>query len=258
MKLWVSATRARTLMVVAFSFGLCGLATGQGSSIPLAGAVCPNSGPPGGTIGITDRYCFSFHAVAGERVQASCSAYGVASGIQYSMGCAVLIGPEGGNAFSVSGQSFDYEIPQTGDFVFEELFSGRHSFFASEEASLKLVSVPTCVGDANSLCLAGYRFRVEATFQQTPEGPSAPATAVPLTNDTGYFWFFDPTNIELVTKVLTGCGVNNEYWVFAGGLTDVGIEMKVTDTVTGAVKTYSNAFGTPFQPIQDSSAFPCP
>ena len=58
--------------------------------------------------------------------------------------------------------------------------------------------------------------------------------------------------------MLTGCTVNNDYWVFAGGLTDVGVRIKVTDTVTGAAKSYSNAVGTPFQPIQDSSAFPCP
>jgi photosystem II stability/assembly factor-like uncharacterized protein len=116
----------------------------------------------------------------------------------------------------------------------------------------------TCASDSHTLCLNSGRFSVTADFQSTPEGPSTPATAVPLTGDTGYFWFFDPTNIELVAKVLTGCTVNNDYWVFAGGLTDVGVRIKVTDTVTGAAKSYSNAVGTPFQPIQDSSAFPCP
>jgi hypothetical protein len=64
--------------------------------------------------------------------------------------------------------------------------------------------------------------------------------------------------VELVVKVLTGCSVNDHYWVFAGGLTDVFVELKVTDALTGVMKSYSNALGTPFQPIQDSSAFPCP
>ena len=121
-----------------------------------------------------------------------------------------------------------------------------------------LISSSACVTDPQTLCLDGGRFAVKTSFQSTPEGPSIPATAVPLTGDTGYFWFFDPTNVELVVKVLTGCSVNNSYWVFAGGLTDVGVEVKVTDAVTGTRKTYSNAVGTPFQPIQDSSAFPCP
>jgi photosystem II stability/assembly factor-like uncharacterized protein len=120
------------------------------------------------------------------------------------------------------------------------------------------IALSTCTADSHTLCLNRGRFSVTATFQQTPEGPSSPATAVPLTADTGYFWFFDSTNVEMVVKVLTGCSVNNEYWVFAGGLTDVGVQMTVTDTVTGASKMYSNTFGTPFQPVQDSSAFPCP
>ena len=31
---------------------------------------------------------------------------------------------------------------------------------------------------------------------------------VGLTSDSGYFYFFDPANIELVIKVLNGCGLN--------------------------------------------------
>ena len=120
------------------------------------------------------------------------------------------------------------------------------------------IAVSTCTPDTHTLCLNDGRFSVTANFQQTPEGPSVPATAIPLTNDTGYFWFFEPTNVEMVVKVLTGCPVNDEYWVFAGGLTNVGVDWRVTNTVTGASKNYSNAAGTPFQPVQDSSAFACP
>ena len=116
----------------------------------------------------------------------------------------------------------------------------------------------TCLVDAHTLCLNSGRFLATASFQTTPSGPSAPATAVPLTGDTGYFWFFDPANIELVTKVLDGCAVSGNFWFFAGGLTDVGVEIDVTDTLTGRAKSYSNSVGTAFQPIQDSSAFPCP
>lgn len=119
------------------------------------------------------------------------------------------------------------------------------------------ISASACQPDAHTLCLNNGGFSVTADFQQTPEGPSAPAMAVPLTNDTGYFWFFGSTNIELVVKVLTGCAINGDYWVFAGGLTNVGVQLKVTDTQAEVFKKYSNAVGTPFQPIQDSSAFPC-
>ena len=82
---------------------------------------------------------------------------------------------------------------------------------------------------------------------------------VRLTDDSGYFWFFDPTNVEVVFKVLNACGLNQAYWFYAGGLTNVQVTITVTDTKTGAVKTYTNSQGKAFQPVQDSSAFTtCP
>ena len=79
------------------------------------------------------------------------------------------------------------------------------------------------------------------------------------TSDTGLFTFFDPDNVEVVVKVLNGCSINNRYWVFAAGLTDVRATLRVRDTNTGQVKTYQNPQGVPFQPIQDSDAFAtCP
>jgi hypothetical protein len=36
------------------------------------------------------------------------------------------------------------------------------------------------------------------------------------------------------------------------------VQINVTDTVTGAMKPYSNPVGDAFQPIQDTAAFPCP
>ena len=88
---------------------------------------------------------------------------------------------------------------------------------------------------------------------------SGAGTAVPITDDSGYFWFFDAGNIEVVAKVLDGCGVNGRYWVLAGGLTNVEAALVVTDTKTGAAKTYANPAGTAFRPIQDTAAFAtCP
>ena len=116
-----------------------------------------------------------------------------------------------------------------------------------------------CTPDAHTLCLNNGRFSVTATFQQTSGGPSSPANAVSLTDDTGYFWFFDPTNTEMVIKVLNGCAVNGNYWVFLAGLTNVGVTTTVVDTQSGTNKPYTNNVGTAFQPVQDTSAFhTCP
>lgn len=116
-----------------------------------------------------------------------------------------------------------------------------------------------CVPDPQTLCLDANRFAVTAFFQPTPTGPSLPATAVSLTDDSGYFWFFDPTNAELVVKVLDGCAISNAYWVFAAGLTNVDVEITVTDTRSQISRQFHNPTGTPFQAIQDTQALPtCP
>ena len=115
-----------------------------------------------------------------------------------------------------------------------------------------------CVAGPETLCLGGGRFRVNVDWN-TAQGTEGQGQAVSLTSDTGYFWFFDSTNIELVIKVLDGCGVNQKRWVFAAGLTDVGVRLEVTDTSSGESRVYTNESGVAFVPIQDTSAFSsCP
>jgi PKD repeat protein len=116
-----------------------------------------------------------------------------------------------------------------------------------------------CVPGTNTLCLNHNRFRVTADWQKQ-DGTSGHGTAVPLTSDTGYFWFFGATNIELITKVLNACANPfNHYWVFAAGLTNVKVTLTVTDTSNGSVKQYPNPLGTAYAPVQDTTAFAtCP
>lgn len=123
----------------------------------------------------------------------------------------------------------------------------------------QLIFGQACTANATTLCLgSNNRFRLTSTYR-TPSGSTGSGMAVPLTTDTGYFWFFSQTNVEMVVKVLNGCGVNARYWLFAGGLTNVEVRLTVTDTLTGAVRTYLNPLNTPFQPIQDTGAFAtCP
>jgi len=114
-----------------------------------------------------------------------------------------------------------------------------------------------CVPTTTAMCLQGQRFKVEASFL-TPDGTAGAAQAVPLTADSGYLWFFTSSNVEAVVKVLAGCALNQHFWVFAGGLTNVKVVLKVTDTQTGAFRTYTNPQKTAFQPLQDTGALPCP
>lgn len=121
-----------------------------------------------------------------------------------------------------------------------------------------LAAAGPCVPSATALCLNNNRFKVEATFR-TGSAPAAAAQVVELTQDTGYFWFFNADNVEVVVKILNGCGVNSHYWVFAAGLTNVEVVLKVTDTQTGVQQTYVNPLNRAFPPLQDTSAFAtCP
>jgi hypothetical protein len=116
----------------------------------------------------------------------------------------------------------------------------------------------TCVEGPTTLCLVQDRFRVQVSWA-TPQSSAGSGQAIELTPDTGYFWFFNQENVEMVIKVLNACQINQRFWVFAAGLTNVEVEIAVLDTQTGVERPYGNPQGVPFQPIQDTSAFAtCP
>lgn len=111
---------------------------------------------------------------------------------------------------------------------------------------------------APALSLNGGRFEVTATWE-TRDGTRAFARPEALTDDSGYFWFFKSTNVEMIVKVLDACTFSGHYWVFAAGLTNVGVELRVDDTQTGAFQVYTNPVDTAYEPLQDTRAFAtCP
>ena len=133
-------------------------------------------------------------------------------------------------------------------------YIGLYSHSPYKGVTLQTGGPAGCFPGATSLCLANHRFKAEAAWRR-PDGQTGAGQAVALTGDTGYFWFFDASNVEAVVKVLDACTFNQRFWVFAGGLTDVQVDLTVTDTASGAVRTWRNPQGTAFQPIQDTGAF---
>jgi hypothetical protein len=125
-------------------------------------------------------------------------------------------------------------------------------------ASLALVlaaAAPATGDDSTELFLGHGRFRLAATWT-TPQGATGPGHAQPLTDESGYFWFFDPGNVELIVKVLDACSPPfDRFWVFAAGMTNVEVELTVEDTIAGTSHTYLNPLGNPYQPVQDTSTF---
>jgi hypothetical protein len=114
----------------------------------------------------------------------------------------------------------------------------------------------TCKPTAAVLCLGDRRFQAEAAWEAN--GQQGAGQADTITRDTGRFSFFSPSNVEAVLKVIDGCAANSHFWVFAGGLTNVRTTLTVTDTKTGAIRTYQNPANTAFRPVQDTAAFDCP
>jgi hypothetical protein len=128
-----------------------------------------------------------------------------------------------------------------------------------EEAPVALPKGPVfatteaCSPGTGNLCLNGSRFKIEVEWKDF-NGNTGSGQAVPLTGDTGYFWFFNSANVELIVKVLDGRSLNDHWWVFYGALSNVEYLITVTDTATGNVKTYFNPSGT-LASMADTSAF---
>ncbi|MEA2691421.1 MAG: polysaccharide biosynthesis protein PslG [Acidobacteriota bacterium] len=92
------------------------------------------------------------------------------------------------------------------------------------------------------LALLRGRFRVEVSWRDHSNRAGF-GRAIPATDETGFFWFFDPANTELVVKMLDGGPVNGQYWSFYGALSDVEYWIDVTDTATGTTRQYHNPDG---------------
>ncbi|HKD18838.1 MAG TPA: sialidase family protein [Thermoanaerobaculia bacterium] len=111
-----------------------------------------------------------------------------------------------------------------------------------------------CTPDATTLCLLDGRFQARVEWQTASGAAEAAAPAVPLTSDSGYFWFFQQPNVEIALKVLDGTAVDGHFWVFYASLSNVAFTVTVTDLQTGAVRVYDNPAGK-LASVADTSAF---
>ena len=117
-----------------------------------------------------------------------------------------------------------------------------------------------CAATPTVACLNEGRFRFVARWE-TPDGVWGSALVKPfaVASDSAYATFFSPSNVELVVKVLNGCGLNERFWVFASGLTNVEAVLSVKDTFHGTEWSRINSQNKTFQPILDTAAFAtCP
>jgi plastocyanin len=136
-----------------------------------------------------------------------------------------------------------------------------NSAFSNEARVATDAPVAPCVPTSTALCLNNGRFQVEVSWRTADQ--SGDATAVPLSfaPDSGLFYFFGQSNIEMLVKVLNACvpALGNKYWVFYAATTNVEFTMAVVDTDSGKTQVYFNPLGTAAAPVQDTHAFAtCP
>ncbi|MEE8523409.1 MAG: hypothetical protein V3T72_05720, partial [Thermoanaerobaculia bacterium] len=107
--------------------------------------------------------------------------------------------------------------------------------------------LPPLAGET-ALFLQTCQFYATVHWRNPTTGEEGDGVAVPLTRNTGMFWFFDSSNIELTVKLLDGTSLNDHWWVFWSHMTSLDVWLEITDLETGVVATYS-------EPIADTLAF---
>ncbi|HEX4961949.1 MAG TPA: trypsin-like serine protease [Thermoanaerobaculia bacterium] len=134
--------------------------------------------------------------------------------------------------------------------------------FQLTATSYKSAAAP-CIRNGETACVQNDRFAVNVSWNngngsgqghlmsfggQRAEGP-----------ESAFYYFQSATNFEMGVKVLNACipAFGNKFWVFISGLTDQGWQVTIRDSVTGAVKTYSNPAGHLSTTFADVAAFNC-
>ncbi len=127
----------------------------------------------------------------------------------------------------------------------------------------------TCVPGPETACLFDGLFKVEGSMQNFANPPVDFTTRVMSfpgsraeSDQAVFFESFDAGNFEVGVKMVNGCGFPeghslHNYWAFFGGLTNAATEMRITDTVTGQVYSWSNPARSFPQTLGDTAAFPC-
>ena len=170
--------------------------------------------------------------------------YGSLSNVEYTV---TVTDTQTGAVKSYINRAFELASRADTQAFHDEPISGSLSASAEEAvlagpAEAQLTGEPCEAGD-DILCLGGGRFEVEVDFTDPRTGAAGRGNALPLTADTGSFWFFGSDNLELMVKVLDARVVNGHFWVYTGGLSDVAYTVTITDRETGQSKEYRNPGG---------------
>jgi hypothetical protein len=129
----------------------------------------------------------------------------------------------------------------------------RFGGIAAQDVAVTAAPPP---GQRDLVLLSGH-FSVEVSWHDPLSGHAGFGRQVADSDRTGFFWFFDQSNVELMVKMLDGRSLNDHYWFFYGALSNVEYWITVHDLASGAMRTYYNAPGN-ICGGADVAAFPPP
>ena len=117
----------------------------------------------------------------------------------------------------------------------------------------------TCTSSSTRLCLLNNRFSVTLRWNDG-SGFRDALVADPKANSAGsgaglfYFYSEDPSNWEVLVKMIDACGGGN-FWLLGSASTGFGWELTVRDEKAGVTKTYTKPLNGQASGIADFSAF---
>jgi hypothetical protein len=112
-------------------------------------------------------------------------------------------------------------------FALANLAPGAYSAEFRLDGSVRGASAFEVGTPAEALELQGGSMLVTLSFHDRHRGVEHAATAVPLSDQSGFFWFFEPGNVEVTVKILDGRALNGAFWLFVASMTDVGYRLEV-------------------------------
>ncbi len=119
-----------------------------------------------------------------------------------------------------------------------------------------------CAPASDTLCLLGGRF--SATLRWDDGTGTKPAfVAEPKASSdasaSGIFFFYpeDPSNWEVLVKMIDGCANDDHFWTLVSASTGFGWVLVVTDETTGVRRTWQHPLDGRASGISDFQAFAC-
>jgi hypothetical protein len=161
------------------------------------------------------------------------------------------IGAASANATSINVTALN--PGQTATFRVRARAGTTYSNYSNEAMATTNAQPGACTPSSTVVCLLSNRFRVKIDyvnpFSNPPNQPgtflAARLLSTPSANpDTGLFGFDSAQAVEVVVRVQDTRPFAPRFDIYYGGMTDVEYTITVTDTQTGATRSYHNNAGT--------------